>query len=133
LNTKVIFILILCTLLLAPISVSSQEGNQPALSESLKESRAIAESDISLSQISAQQISATGPVLAEAIDIAPSILVDASVSSPSGASAAFEELGVIRPKQGSTFALLSSGAAGHLNLNLDLTSHQRVLTATRQY
>jgi hypothetical protein len=106
LNAKVIFVLLLCTLLLIPISVSAQEGNQPTLSKSLKQRQAIAESDVSLSQISEQQISATGSALAEAIDIAPSILADASASGPSGASAVFEELGVIRPKQGSTFALL---------------------------
>jgi hypothetical protein len=78
----------------------------------LKQHRAIAESGATLSQIPAQQIPATGPALAEAIDIAPPILADASVSGPSGASAVFKELGVISPKQGSTFALLSSGVAG---------------------
>jgi pimeloyl-ACP methyl ester carboxylesterase len=55
---------------------------------------------------------ATGSELATALDVIPSLLVNATVSGPAAASAVFPTLGVIQPKLGDTLVVLSTGVAG---------------------
>jgi cysteine-rich repeat protein len=56
--------------------------------------------------------SPTAEELAAAIDLDPSLLVEASVVGPPASTGVFPGLGVIAPRRGPTFSLLSTGLAG---------------------
>lgn len=55
---------------------------------------------------------ATAESLASALDVDPGLIANASIDGPGSASATLNNLGVIQPLRGATFALLSSGTAG---------------------
>jgi hypothetical protein len=101
-----------------PASPNADSAQKDNIEELLQKRKAIAESGEFIYQSKFVnesllfQAAATAASLAEAIDVDPSILVDVAISGPSEASAVFKKLGVIQPRRGPTFALLSSGIAG---------------------
>lgn len=113
---RLLILFLCCTLLIQPASLFAQVSNDtpPPLDAALEQRRALADSGTLLQPFAAQAVipAATGPSLAEAIDTPMSMLASASVEGHASASAVLSGLGVISPRQGSTFALLSTGVAG---------------------
>lgn len=101
-----------CAALMSSGSALAQSGPPAPDPDVLAERAALAESGRFLEGFTAQIANATGPDLAAALDAPLALLTSSSVSGPAAANGVFAGLGVILPRQGNTFAVLSSGIAG---------------------
>ncbi len=90
----------------------SQTDNAVTFDEILEQRRSVSESAEFLGEPFNVQVAADVFQLAEALDISSSFLVDATVTGAPNTRGVFDNLGVIRPRRGDTFVLLSSGVAG---------------------
>jgi pimeloyl-ACP methyl ester carboxylesterase len=117
-STLLFLLSLLLPLSAAPFPALGQEAGD----DELAERRALAESGAYLldaaggasGAATAGRVTAaaTAGQLADALDVPPGQVLGSSIGGPAAANAVFAGLGVIQPKQGDTFALLSSGIAG---------------------
>ncbi len=114
-NTKRAFLSLWVALSLMPAAVTAQQAAQRTPEELLQQRKALAERGTFLYRPAAGETGApavTSSALGDALDIPPDFLTDASISGPPAAAGIFPGLGVIHPKRGPEFVLLSTGVAG---------------------
>lgn len=109
------YFLILCLIPIALLSYNAVQA-QDAPTDGDNNRQAIAESGIysyrTLRQAGATAASASSTEYANALDIPLNYVQSLGVSGNSAASAVFPNLGVIDPRQGDSFVVMSSGIAG---------------------
>lgn len=113
---KSLLMFICCLTLVLPLPVAAQVQNPDLVDDMIKQRQELAASGQflydSLFANETAAIQASAPNLAAALDVSSPILQSASIVGSDAANGVFNGLGVIRPENGNSFALLSSGIAG---------------------
>ncbi len=114
---KSLLVFICCLTLILPLPATVQAQNPGPVNDVIKQRQELSASgqflyDSLFGDVTAAAIQASAPNLAAALDVSSPILQSASIVGANAASGVFNGLGVIRPENGNSFALLSSGVAG---------------------
>lgn len=115
-----LFGLLCCTLLFGHVPALAHEGGAPAAATAGEQRSELTGDETTANQADPAQmadgdeviVAATGAELAAALDVASEVLVRATVSGPAQGNSVRSNLGVIRPREGTSFVLLSTGVAG---------------------